>query len=403
MINSPPDGKGKALQLQAFQTEDPTGTRGQLSPNFGGDDDLKKAKAGKLDIPFSKKSQEDIANRKTFNQIQEADPTRAGNNSSMMSIPKSLAGKTPQNDEKSLGPQMLDTGPPANAMNREAERQQKLETMKEYAKFKKVVEYESETIELYEMISEEFDYEELRKNSAMFNIKQYKDSIYRGEINKKRKREGQGVIVYEAGRIYEGTWAGDKRSGRGYELFSNGNTYQGAYEAGKAHGKGTYSWRNGEVYDGEWEKGQKQGYGVWNGIQGDSYIGQWVDSRAEGYGVHTWVDGDRYEGEWKKCLRDGNGTDFFANGDLYVGQYQEGRPHGFGQYKWANGNSYTGDFHLGQKHGQGKWKKAPSDISNKNNFNQFEGHYEMDKKHGFGEFLWESGNRYQGNYHADER
>jgi hypothetical protein len=61
---------------------------------------------------------------------------------------------------------MLDTGPPANAMNREAERLQKLETMKEYAKFKKVVEYESETIELYEMISEEFDYEELRKNSA---------------------------------------------------------------------------------------------------------------------------------------------------------------------------------------------------------------------------------------------
>jgi len=59
-----------------------------LSPNFGGDDDdLKKAKAGKLDIPFSKKSQEDIANRKTFNQINEADPTRAGNNSSMMSIP----------------------------------------------------------------------------------------------------------------------------------------------------------------------------------------------------------------------------------------------------------------------------------------------------------------------------
>jgi len=151
-------------------------------------------------------------------------------------------------------------------MHREAERLQKLETMKEYAKFKKVVEYESETIELYEMISEEFDYEELRKNSAQFNIKQYKDSIYRGEINKKRKREGQGVIVYEAGRIYEGTWAGDKRSGRGYELFSNGNTYQGAYEGGKAHGKGTYSWRNGEVYDGEWEKGQKQGYGVWNGI-----------------------------------------------------------------------------------------------------------------------------------------
>lgn len=37
--------------------------------------------------------------------------------------------------------------------------------MKEYVQFKKVVEYESETIELYEMISEEFDYEQLRKES----------------------------------------------------------------------------------------------------------------------------------------------------------------------------------------------------------------------------------------------
>ena len=75
------------------------------------------------------------------------------------------------------------------------------------------MEYESETIELYEMISEEFDYDKLRKESEFFNIKQYKDSIYRGEINKKRKREGLGVIVYDSGRIYEGSWFADKRHG----------------------------------------------------------------------------------------------------------------------------------------------------------------------------------------------
>ena len=43
--------------------------------------------------------------------------------------------------------------------------------MKEYVQYKKVMEYESETIELYEMISEEFDYEELRRESSRFNIK----------------------------------------------------------------------------------------------------------------------------------------------------------------------------------------------------------------------------------------
>jgi len=118
--------------------------------------------------------------------------------------------------------------------------------------FKKVLDYESETIELYEMMSSEFDYEELRLKSKFFNIKQYKDSIYRGEINKERKRHGKGVIVYDAGRVYEGTWLADKRDGKGYELFTNGNTYHGEYKAGKAHGNGVYVWTNGEVYDGEW-------------------------------------------------------------------------------------------------------------------------------------------------------
>lgn len=134
-------------------------------------------------------------------------------------------------------------------------RLQRLAEMKEKVKEKKVVEYESETIELYEMISSEFDYEKLRLESPHFAIKQYKDSIYRGEINKKRKRHGKGVVVYDAGRIYEGEWLEDKRGGRGFELFSNGNKYQGQYANGKAHGKGTYTWTNGEVYEGEWKAG----------------------------------------------------------------------------------------------------------------------------------------------------
>ena len=33
----------------------------------------------------------------------------------------------------------------------------------------------------------------------------------------------------------------------------------------------------------------------------------------------------------------------------------------------------------------------------------YDGFYEFDKKHGYGEFYWESGNKYRGNYHQDER
>jgi|LauGreDrversion4_2_1035121.scaffolds.fasta_scaffold43135_2 hypothetical protein len=40
-------------------------------------------------------------------------------------------------------------------------------------------EYESDSIEIYKMISNEFDYDEI-KETETFVIKQYKDSIYRG-------------------------------------------------------------------------------------------------------------------------------------------------------------------------------------------------------------------------------
>ena len=89
-------------------------------------------------------------------------------------------------------------------------------------------EYESDTIERYEMISAEFDYEEVRKQET-FGIKQYKDCIYRGQLNEKRQREGAGVLVYQNGRVYEGEWLKNKRHGRGYEIFSNGATYHGSY------------------------------------------------------------------------------------------------------------------------------------------------------------------------------
>ena len=56
----------------------------------------------------------------------------------------------------------------------------------------------------YQMVSNEFDYEELLE-SELFGIKKYRDAIYRGEIEN-RKRQGKGVIIYDNGRLYEGDW-----------------------------------------------------------------------------------------------------------------------------------------------------------------------------------------------------
>ena len=103
------------------------------------------------------------------------------------------------------------------------------------------------------MISNEFDYEKVVLLDT-FGIKQYRDSIYRGELDPNtKKRQGLGVLMYnEKGRVYEGEWDKDKRHGRGYEIYPTGNFYQGQFDQGKVNGKGVYNWINGEVYDGEW-------------------------------------------------------------------------------------------------------------------------------------------------------
>ena len=74
---------------------------------------------------------------------------------------------------------------------------------------------------VYSMVTDLFQFEEL-KSRPNFAIKRYKESLYRGELVE-GNRHGQGICVYEIGRIYEGDWLADKRDGKGYERFSNGN------------------------------------------------------------------------------------------------------------------------------------------------------------------------------------
>jgi hypothetical protein len=62
-------------------------------------------------------------------------------------------------------------------------------------------------------------------------VRKYNDAIYYGEI-KEWMRNGEGIMKYKSGRVYEGTWRHDLREGRGFEWYSNSNTYQGFFSKG---------------------------------------------------------------------------------------------------------------------------------------------------------------------------
>ena len=67
-------------------------------------------------------------------------------------------------------------------------------------------------------------------------------------------------------------------------------------------------------------------------------------------------------------------------------------------YKWENGHSYSGILKDGMKSGKGHWKKSQDEGCN-----QYEGEYVDDKKHGQGEFRWQSGGHYRGSYIDDKK
>lgn len=93
------------------------------------------------------------------------------------------------------------------------------------------------------------------KHKDDFAVKIFKNSAYVGQLDQNMKRCGRGVIRYESGRIYEGSWQDDVRHGQGFEHFANGSQYLGEYKLGKVSGQGKYTWLSGMFYDGEWENG----------------------------------------------------------------------------------------------------------------------------------------------------
>jgi hypothetical protein len=82
------------------------------------------------------------------------------------------------------------------------------------------------------------------KSSDHLKLKKFKEAVYFGEIVN-AKRHGQGIMVYNNDRLYEGHWENDYKQGPGYEVLANGSTYQGTYVNGKPEGVGKYVWPNG--------------------------------------------------------------------------------------------------------------------------------------------------------------
>ncbi|XP_070694071.1 alsin-like [Pempheris klunzingeri] len=116
------------------------------------------------------------------------------------------------------------------------------------------------------------------------------------------------------------------------------------------------------------------------------YTGVWLAGRVHGRGTMKWSDGRTYRGNFKNGLEDGYGECIMPNKvlnkpDSYQGLWKDGKIHGFGKYMYASGEVYEGCFCNGQRHGygmlsSGKMAKKSSSV--------FIGQWVHDRKNGYG-------------------
>lgn len=137
------------------------------------------------------------------------------------------------------------------------------------------------------------------------------------------------------------------------------NLYRGNFKDGKYHGNGkleemlTVTTR--AYYDGNWDMGIRSGRGTyWNG-EGNLYIGQWRDDKRHGQGSYFFGVKDWTPNKYSEFW-------LSENVENYTGGFQNDLYHGNGTYRWPDGQRYVGEFFANDKHGPGTFYYSTGSI-----------------------------------------
>ncbi len=98
----------------------------------------------------------------------------------------------------------------------------------------------------------------------------------------------------------------------------------------------------------------------------------------------------QYIGDYNNGVKDGNGIIIFTNGDKYEGEFQNDLLHGFGEYSYKSGHFFTGYFKKGRKNGNGTYINI--------NGSQYIGEFKYDLMHGKGKLIFSEIESYEGDF-----
>ena len=117
---------------------------------------------------------------------------------------------------------------------------------------------------------------------------------YRGQLNSRGEKHGNGRMKYDNGNEYDGQWKNNKRDGKGSTRYASGNVYIGMWKGGKRHGFGVFHiYKSGDIYRGNWSGGIKNGPGVYEYADGELDVSFYTNDVRVGDGVRWNADRSR--------------------------------------------------------------------------------------------------------------
>jgi hypothetical protein len=299
--------------------------------------------------------------------------------------------------------------------------------------------------------------------------------MYDGQF-KDGKKNGYGVYVWSDGAAYAGNWNMDLRCGyaasltpgnpvaRGYweedvpvdyevncqatttgciegdcengigtYKYDNG-TYHGTFKEGFRDGFGRYVFNSGMIYECTWSMGSQNGFGRITFTDGNHYIGEFSNGKLHGIGM-VYFNSGYYSGRWENgnyvttetsgpksgsvkmdhsnaigntsapannCINgnceDGYGTMVYDNG-TYTGYFKNGKRHGYGEYTFDNGLKYIGNWESDNQDGIGKYIFADGGYYIGEMRRGLQDGYGLEAYQGnFGPGVWELGEYQEGEY-----
>jgi len=164
-------------------------------------------------------------------------------------------------------------------------------------------------------------------------------AIVEGEHSKTPGYLNRGIIFYDTGPFYFGTYRYldalfSGAHGTGTKIFRSGERYDGQFVDDHCEGTGRYTWSTGSVYAGEFANNFRNGAGRTTIVGVGVHEGMYFDGEYHGMGTLSYLDGNVYAGGFRHNEYYGMGKLVYSNGDVYTGKWKDGKPEGQGVWNF---------------------------------------------------------------------